>query len=141
MASQVASAHDLAGGCPVSGAANAPWRFEKLHAIAEFPIELLDSIRRLIHKHDRPAMLCEPFGRSFLIVPRKAVFRVMRELDIVGWIGVNEIVAVERNDFNIGAGERSIREHVSVRCEVARVADPGLTAKGHVEAALRVEST
>ena len=102
-------------------------------------VQLFDAVGRLIHEHDGSAMLRKPPGCSLLVFPSEAVFRVMRELDIVGRIGVYKIVALEGNGFHVRARERPVTEHVAVRREVARVTNTCIPAKRHVEFARAVE--
>ena len=63
----------------------------------------------------------------------------MRELDVVGRIGVDEVAALERHRFHVTGGERPAGEHFAVRREVACVRDPHVLTERHVEFARPVE--
>src|SRR5712691_238556 len=144
-ASQIAGAHNLSGGAAITGATDTARPVQESDLIAELPVQLLDAGRRLIHEHDRTTVPSERFCRPLLIVPRESVFRILRKLDIVRRVGVHEVAAVQPHRFDVSGGERPISEHLAVRREVARVADPDIPAErdieftGSVEAAQAVE--
>src|SRR5262249_43457215 len=106
---------------------------EKSDLVSEPTVEFFDAFRGLIHEHDWTAMFCEPCGSTLLILPCKAILRVLCELDVIRRIGIYKVVAFERNGLNVHAGERPLYKGVTVRGKVARVANPSVATKWHVE--------
>jgi hypothetical protein len=51
----------------------------------------------------------EPDCRALLIVPRESRARVLRELDVVRRIGIDEVIVFDRAELQICADERLLR--------------------------------
>jgi hypothetical protein len=113
-ASQIANAHDFASWRAIACATDAAWRIEELHAESELPVERFNARSCLIHEHDWPPVLCQPFGRSLLIIPAETAPGIRRELYVIGRIRIYEVAAIDGDRFNINAGERPVCEDVTV---------------------------
>jgi hypothetical protein len=64
----------------------------------------------------------------------------VRELDVVGGIGVDEIIAPEFHVFDVDSAQFPIREQLGVSTEVPHVADGLVATERHVEDALLIEA-
>ena len=107
---------------------------------AEPAVHLDDAGRRLVGEHDGSGMPCQPLGEAHLIVPPEAILSVLGELDIVGRVGVDEVVRLERDPVEIETRELPVSKDGAVGREVGRVVDLGVLAEGNVELALPVEA-
>ncbi len=81
----------------------------------------------------------EPVDEPDLVVPGEPLLGVLRELHVVGRVGVDEVPLLERNLLEVHADEVPAREGSPVAREVARVRDPGVPAEGNVETSPPVE--
>src|SRR5262249_16830805 len=90
--------------------------------------------------NDRPIVARQPSGGPLLIAPGEAVFRVLRKLHVVRWIGVDEVSGAERKCLDVSARECPARQGVAIWREVARVADSRVPSERHIEKTAAVES-
>src|SRR5438094_6103714 len=84
-------------------------------------------------------MLREPFGSSDLLLPSEPVLRILPELDVVRRIGVDKIVWLQRNGFEVHVSKFEPIEGRDVVAEVCSIVDTLVAAEWHVELAALVE--
>ena len=60
----------------------------------------------------------EPLRQSYLFIPAEVFLRVLRELNVIGRIGIDEIVGLERQLFEIHTHKVPLREGGGVFCEI-----------------------
>src|SRR5271170_944439 len=84
-------------------------------------------------------MAYEKSHQPHLIVPAKILLRVAGELNVVGRIGIDEVVLLEFNRIEVAALEVPSRERRHVFREVGYVIDLPVTAKRHVEFTTAIE--
>ena len=101
---------ELRCGSSFARAADSARGFLELQAEPKRSVKLHDARRRLVRQDDGPGMAREPLGDADLIVPAEAAFRVVRELDVVGRIGVDEVGRPEIDVLEVAAGERPARQ-------------------------------
>ena len=85
-------------------------------------------------------MAREKLGKAHLFVPAEGFFGILRELDVVGRVGVDEVARIERQRLEITGREVPLFERRAVGGKVAHIIDPMVAAEGHVELALAVEA-
>jgi hypothetical protein len=73
-----------------------------------------------------------------LLVPSAARGRILGEVDLIRWVGINEVVRFDSNLFEIEIGEIPGRKNVLVGRTVACICDLGIAAEGNVELAAAV---
>src|SRR5260370_10414844 len=95
---------------------------------------------RVTQEYGRAGVRCEPSGRPLLIRPRESVLRVLRELYVIGRIGIDEITTGQRDCFHVNIRERPARKDVSVLREVLRIADSCVSPERYVEFSRPIEA-
>jgi hypothetical protein len=85
-------------------------------------------------------MMRQPFGQPYLIVPGEVFLRVMRELNVIGRIRVDEVSRLDREFFKIRAHELPLRECRHVFAEIRFVGYLFVAAERDVEFSLAIES-
>ena len=129
MVSQIARSHDLFGRRTVACTADAPRSIQFGHGKSEFSIQPFHARGGLIDQHDGAAVLREPRGRPLLIIPGEPALRVVRELDIVGRIGIDEVVTLERNRLDVADGEGPIVKRRLIAGKIVDVPDAGVASE------------
>ena len=89
---EVSDGENFRRGCAVAGAADSAWCVKESQRVAQVSVEFPDALRRLVGKNHRAVMRGEPLGRSFLVLPAESALGVGSELDVVGWVCVDEVV-------------------------------------------------
>src|SRR5581483_9511285 len=108
--SEIARRQYFLGRRAVASAADEARRLKWLYFEAERFIELHNAVRPLVREDDRPGMLRKPFRRAFLFFPAEAAFRILREFNIVRRVGVDEIVVLHGQIFEVAVREFKSRE-------------------------------
>lgn len=85
-------------------------------------------------------MARKPFGKTNLIIPPEALLGIASELNIVGWIGVHEVVDRQGHSLEVTVGKVPIPQQRHVIQKVGRVRDPLVPPEGDVELALPIEA-
>src|SRR5438876_790784 len=70
-------------------------RLLESHIEAQLVVEADDAVSLLIGEHDRAVVPCQPYGEAFLLGPTEGLFAVLRELDVVGRVSVDEVSGFE----------------------------------------------
>ena len=86
-------------------------------------------------------MLSQELGCPDLIIPGKTAGAISCELNIVGWISIDEIVSLNRQLFQIETGEVPASKHFLVGCEVHSVVHRFVLTERNVELAAAIEAT
>ena len=100
---------------------------------AGFTIKFLDARGHLIGEHDGSGVFGEPMGEPDLVVPVEASCGILRELDIVGRVGVDEVVVFDWEGFEVTEVKVPLGKEFAKHKEVAAVIDFGVATEGDVE--------
>src|SRR5690349_19851402 len=84
-------------------------------------------------------MLRKQMGGPFLIAPGKTTARVLRELHVVGWIGIDEVAGTQRQRRHIVARKRPAFQRATICGKVANVVNPCVAAEWHIEQTASIE--
>ena len=101
--------------------------------IASVLIEVTDTGGRLIRENDRAFVLGKPFNKTLLVFPTETASRVLRELDIVGRIRVDEVTILNLKLGKVSVTKVPVLKLLYEGAEVRRVVDRLITAKGDIE--------
>ena len=85
-------------------------------------------------------MCRQPLGCALLIVPIKPVLTIRRELNIVGRVGINEVVRLYGNRSDVVGGEQPVSKQTPESGKVVGVVDCLVAAKRHIEFAALIET-
>ena len=85
-------------------------------------------------------MRCQPLRGAHLIVPAKPSRAVGGELDVIGWICVDEILRLDRQFIEIAAGKRPILQQGLEPGKVPSISNRLVLAKWHVEFSALIEA-
>ena len=132
----VSHCQDLVDRGAITRTADEPRAFQPDQFEAEIAVQMLD----LIRNHRRAGMPCEPSCQSYLILPREVLLGVLRELDVVGRVGIDEIVRFQLDLFEVTTAKIPVRENRSILGEILFVRDVFVASEGNVELALSVEA-
>src|SRR5260370_15390427 len=85
-------------------------------------------------------MAREKLRQPHPLVPAELLLRILREFDVVGRVGIDEIARFEFQSLEVASRKVPSLERRPVGGEVGRVVDLAIAAEGHVELALAVEA-
>jgi len=85
-------------------------------------------------------MPCQQLSRPNLIVPRKSARAVSREFHVVRWIGIDEIIILDREFGEVLVCERPAPEQFAVGMKIRRVINCLVLTKRDVELATTIEA-
>src|SRR5829696_3897137 len=105
--------------CSISSTTNPSRRIEIAQLKPESLVQLNDSRRRLVRNNYWPTMRRKKLRGALLIFPRKTTRTVRRELYIIRWIRVDEILRLKLERLNIHIAEFPLPEH---RCVIRKIA-------------------
>ena len=74
-----------------------------------------------------------------MIVPRKSSSTVARKLDVIRWVGIDEVITLDRQTFQIAITERPADEQITNGAKIRHVVDRFVFAKRNIEFAAAVE--
>src|SRR3954470_3493564 len=99
---EIARGDHLVRGRAIAGAVDAARAAEEFQPESEIAVQRANPRGRLFDEARGSVVPGEPRRRAHLIVPGKAFLRVVRELDVVWRIGVDEIVGGDRQPLEVG---------------------------------------
>src|SRR5712692_507679 len=82
----------------------------------------------------------EPLGEPHLLRPSELLLRILRELDVVRRVGIDEIALANREALEVARTELPVREHAAIGAEVGSVTDSLVTPERDVELPFAVEA-
>src|SRR5260370_25019998 len=85
-------------------------------------------------------MAREKSHQPLLLVPAELLLRILREFDVVGRVGIDEIARFEFQSLEVAGRKVPSLERRAVGGEVGRVVDLAIATEGHVELALAVKA-
>ena len=93
---QISDRQHLDGTTAIAGATDSSRRGQHSQFVTELEVQLNNSRRGLVGKDDGAAMIGEPFRGADLIIPAKAIFRVLSKLDVIRRVRIHEIFGPQR---------------------------------------------
>src|SRR5437588_2304457 len=126
----VSHCQDLVNRGAITRTAYEPGAFQRDQFEAQIAVQMLDPLGRLIRNHGRAWMPCEPTRQPYLILPREVLLGILRELDVVGRVGINKIVGFQIDLFEITTAKLPVRENRPILGELLSVRDVFVAPEG-----------